>query len=77
MAKLANSGEPDQLPHSASSDLGLHCLPVTLFRISRVVKSAFSASSIIYTLIELSLFVTEIFCFIKRPRYVEWLVTKN
>ena len=28
MAKLfANSGDPDQTPHSAASDLGLHCLP--------------------------------------------------
>ena len=29
-AKLfANSGDPDQTPHSAASDLGLHCLPIT------------------------------------------------
>ena len=27
--QFANSGEPDQMPHSATSDLGLHCLPVT------------------------------------------------
>ena len=32
MAKLfANSGDPDQTPHSAASDLGLHYLPSTLF----------------------------------------------
>ena len=31
MAKLfANRGDPDQMPHSVASDLGLHCLPVTL-----------------------------------------------
>ena len=37
MAKLfANSGDPDQTPHSAASDLGLHCLPVTLSRVSRL-----------------------------------------
>ena len=31
MGKLfANNGDPDQAPHSAASDLGLHCLPVTL-----------------------------------------------
>ena len=37
MAKLfANSGDPDQTPHSAASDLGLHCLPVTLLRVSRL-----------------------------------------
>ena len=29
-AKLfANSGYPDQMPHSAASDLGLHCLQIT------------------------------------------------
>ena len=32
MAKLlANSGDPDQMPHSAASDQGLHCLPIMLF----------------------------------------------
>ena len=37
MAKLfANSGDPDQTPHSEVSDLGLHCLPDTLLRVSRL-----------------------------------------
>ena len=37
MAKLfANSGDADQKPHSAASDQGLHCLPVTLFGVSRI-----------------------------------------
>ena len=32
MAKLiADSGDPDQTPHSAASDLGLHCLPSTFY----------------------------------------------
>ena len=32
MAKLfASSGDPDQMPHSAASDLGLHCLPIALY----------------------------------------------
>ena len=42
MAKLfANSGDPDQTPRFAASDLGLHCLPVTLIVVSRLqwVKS--------------------------------------
>ena len=26
---LANSGDPDQTPRSAASDLGLHCLPMS------------------------------------------------
>ena len=31
MAQLfANSRDPDQTPHSAASDLGLHCLPIIL-----------------------------------------------
>ena len=25
----ANSGDPDQTPHSVASDLGLHCLPMS------------------------------------------------
>ena len=37
MAKLfVNSGDPDQTPHSAAFDLGLHCLPITLLRVSRL-----------------------------------------
>ena len=37
MAKLfTNSGDPDQMPHSMASDLGLHCLPVTLLHVSRL-----------------------------------------
>ena len=27
---LANNVDPDQTPHYVASDLGLHCLPVTL-----------------------------------------------
>ena len=35
MAKLfANSGDPDQTPHFVASELGLHCLPITLVQIS-------------------------------------------
>ena len=34
MAKLfENSGDPDQTPRSAVSDLGQHCLPVTHLRV--------------------------------------------
>ena len=29
---FANSGDPDQTPRYAASDLGLHCLPVTCLR---------------------------------------------
>ena len=32
MAKLfANSGDPDQMPHSVAFDLGLHCLQITFY----------------------------------------------
>ena len=34
--QFANSGDPDQMLHSAASDLGLHCLPVTLLGVSRL-----------------------------------------
>ena len=33
---LANSGDPDQMPHSAASGLGLHCLPITRLGVSRL-----------------------------------------
>ena len=33
---FANSGEPDQTPHSAVSDLGLHCLSISLSGGSRL-----------------------------------------
>ena len=32
---LANKVGPDQTPHYVASDLGLHCLPLTLLRFSR------------------------------------------
>ena len=31
---FANSGDPDQTPRSAASDLGLHCLPDNLLGVS-------------------------------------------
>ena len=31
MANNANSGDPDQTPHSAASDLDLHCLTITMY----------------------------------------------
>ena len=31
---FANSGDPDEMPYSAASDLGLHCLPVTHLGVS-------------------------------------------
>ena len=37
MAELfANSGDPDQMLNSVASDLGLHCLPITLLEVSRL-----------------------------------------
>ena len=33
---FANSGDPDQTLCSAASDLGLHCLPITLWGVSRL-----------------------------------------
>ena len=31
---IANSGDPDQTPRSAASDLGLHYLQITVLRVS-------------------------------------------
>ena len=31
---FANIGDPDQMPYSAVSDLGLHCLPVACLVVS-------------------------------------------
>ena len=37
LAKLfANSEDPDQMPHSAASDLCLYSLPITLLGVSRL-----------------------------------------
>ena len=52
MAKLfGNSGDPDQTPHAVASDLGLHCLLITLLGVSRLkwVKIAVVKTSIMYT----------------------------
>ena len=49
MAKLfANSEDPDQMLHSAMSDLDLHCLPVTLLGVSQLqwVKLSLKANSV-------------------------------
>ena len=31
---LANNVNPDETPHCMASDLGLHCVPMTLLRVS-------------------------------------------
>ena len=33
---FANSADPDQTPHNAASDLGLHCLPISILGVSRL-----------------------------------------
>ena len=33
---FANNVDPDQTPRSAASDLGLHCLSITLLGVSRL-----------------------------------------
>ena len=34
--KLAKTVDPDQTPHDVASDLGLHCMLITLLRVSRL-----------------------------------------
>ena len=42
IAKLfANSGDPDQMPQNAASDMGLHCLQISFLRISRIKWTKF------------------------------------
>ena len=36
VALFANSGDPDQTPRSAASNLGLHCLQNTFLGVSRL-----------------------------------------
>ena len=36
---LANTVDPDQMPHYVAIDLGLHCLLVTLLRVSPIIMS--------------------------------------
>ena len=33
---FVNSEDPDQTPHSAASDLDLHCLPITIVGVYRL-----------------------------------------
>ena len=41
MAELfANSEDPDQMPHSVASDLGLHCFPITLLGLPTTMGSS-------------------------------------
>ena len=57
MAKLfANSGDPDQMPHSAASDLGLHYLPLTLLLVSRLqwVNDVVLLYILFYSIVDLS-----------------------
>ena len=34
---FANNGDPEQMPCSAASDLGLHCLPVKVYVMEHVM----------------------------------------
>ena len=48
MTKLfANSGDPDQTPRSAASDLGLHCLPINLLGVARLQWDKRTANALI------------------------------
>ena len=36
LMEISTTVDPDQMPHNLANDLGLHYLPVTLLRVSRV-----------------------------------------
>ena len=42
---FANSEDPDQMPRSAASDLGLHCLSITHLGVSRLQWVSLKAPS--------------------------------
>ena len=59
MVKLfANSGDPDQTPHSAASDLGLHCFPFTRLGVSRL-----QWANIVLVFLNICFVCTQIFIF--------------
>ena len=45
---FANSEDPDQTPRFAASDLGLHCLPITLLVVSRLQWVNITTSEILF-----------------------------
>ena len=51
---VANSGNPDQTPLSAASDLGLHCLQITPLGVSRLqwVNQTKSKCIVIFLLLD-------------------------
>ena len=58
---FASSGDTDQMPRSAVSDLGLHCLPITLLRVSRLqwVKENTTLSPELYRFIYMYFYFKE------------------
>ena len=48
VALFANSGDPDQMLHSAASDLGQHCLPFTLLGVSSLQWVKYAESTMGY-----------------------------
>ena len=46
---FAKSGDSDQTLQSAASDLGLHCLPITLLGVSRLQWVSFYPTLIKFT----------------------------
>ena len=62
---FANSRDPDQMPHFAMSDLGLHCLPITLlgvFRLQRVKdKKEFRRKNIFQFIREATICLQQLF----------------
>ena len=47
---MANSGDPDQMPHDAASDQVLHCLPTGIFIQNEIEMKDRNERNIPYTL---------------------------
>ena len=49
---LANNVDPDQMPHSAASDMDLHCLHLPVSPICRVITVLSFLIALLYTLFQ-------------------------
>ena len=61
---FANSGDPDQMPHSVASDLGLHCLPVILLGVFSLI-GLMSFRKILFNYFEMSKIMAPLIALLK------------
>ena len=59
--RFANSGDPDQTPRSAASELGLHSLPITRLGVSSLQQT--TVNLLIYVTLFANVLLPTIFLF--------------